>query len=554
MKKRTHISLLTGVFMSALAAGCYLMSPEEGSQPEPFVAKAPLRRLSNSEYLNALSDLFKVAPTALPPLPKDTEVVGFDNAAEVQQPSELRIARFEAIANLYAEAATGSEPALREWVHCDWRAPMQGAEDCGAQFVREAGFVFFRRPLTQDELGRFVLRFDTWKRAVDFEAAVRLTLSAFLQSPQFLYRPEAETSVGDAARRSRTAAVEPYAMASRLSFFLWESVPDADLLTAAKDNALQTPQQIRAQATRMLKDPRARRALWSFHRQWLGLDRILGDEHTFRVPSIDPGWSSATPTSAQRESQLLVENVLTDNGTLTDLLMSRRAWVNADMARVYGVSLPDGAESTWTEVSLPEEQRAGILTRSAFLAGLSHRGGNSPPIRGNGVALRLLCQAPSSPPPGADLSMPQAAPGDGPKTTRTLFEERTSPATCMQCHQSLNGIGFGFEHYNAAGGYQTSDQGLPINTQGVILGTERVQSFDGAIQLSKILSESTAVHHCATERWLRYAFGRDLAKEEAQVLEKLALEFYKNGGDVKALLLEIAVSPSFRLRNVGGAQ
>jgi hypothetical protein len=97
-------------------------------------------------------------------LPKDTEVVGFDNAAEVQQPSELRIARFEAIANLYAEAATGSEQALREWVHCDWRAAVQGAEDCGAQFVREAGFVFFRRPLTQDELGWFVLRFDTTLR------------------------------------------------------------------------------------------------------------------------------------------------------------------------------------------------------------------------------------------------------------------------------------------------------------------------------------------------------------------------------------------------------
>ena len=202
------------VLAAAAFAGC---SSGDEPQPEPptLVGPAPLRRLSNSEYLNALVDLFPAQAPTLPTLPNDSASSGFENASEAQQPSDLRIARYEAIANVYAQGATKDAAAVRSLVGCtDWATPSQ-ANACIAQLLGGIGSRVFRRPLSAEERDRFTLRFQAWSAAIDFEAAARLTLSAMLQSPQFLYRAEpvgGETGV---------VPVEPYAMASRLSFFLW---------------------------------------------------------------------------------------------------------------------------------------------------------------------------------------------------------------------------------------------------------------------------------------------------------------------------------------------
>ena len=526
----------------------------------PVVGPAPLRRMSNREYLNALADLFPDQSPALPALPNDADVAGFENAAEAQQPSDLRIARFEAIANLYAQGATRDAAAVHALVGCDsWTTPSQ-ATACGNQLIERTGRRLFRRPLTVEEQDRFALRFASWKTSIDFEAAVQLTLAAMLQSPQFLYRPELGPEPGPelgpasadpaaaAGAAPALASIEPYAMASRLSFFLWESVPDDALLEAAANNALHSEAQLVAQATRMLDDPRARRMLWDFHRQWLGLDRVLGDEHQLRTPEVDPGWTAATPAAAIDESRRFVESVASE-GTLHDLLTSRRAWVNADMARIYGVPAP-ADPAAWQEVELPAGERAGLLTRAAFLAGTSHRGGTSPPIRGNAVQLRLLCRLPVSPPPGVDLSMPTGNPADGPRTNRMLFEDRTAPPPCQSCHRGLNGIGFGFEHYNAAGRFQSTEQGLPIDATGLVDGADIAQPFDGALELSAALSDSELVHHCAAQQWLRYALGRAPVARETLLVNALAEHFYASGGNVRALLLEIVTAPTFRMRQL----
>ena len=504
--------------------------------------------MSNREYLNALADLFPDQSPALPILPNDADVAGFENAAEAQQPSDVRIARFEAIANIYAEGATRDAVAVQAIVGCEgWSTPTQ-ATACAAQFIASTGRRLFRRPLTSEEQDRFTLRFASWKASVDFEAAVQLTLATMLQSPQFLYRPEPDPGQGgDAA--SEPVTIEPYAMASRLAFFLWQSVPDDALLEAAANDELHTVAQIRAQAERMLDDARARRLLWDFHRQWLGLDRVLGDEHQFRTPEVDPGWTASTPGAALDESRLFVENVAVASGTLRDLLTSRRAWVNADLARIYGVA-PPADPAAWREVELPAAERAGLLTRVAFLAGMSHRGGTSPPIRGNAIQLRLLCRLPVSPPPGADLSMPVAAPGDGPRTNRMLFEDRTASPACQACHRSLNGLGFGFEHYNAAGVFQSSEQGLAIDATGLVAGTDVDGAFDGALELSAALGDSELVYHCAAQQWLRFALGRAPVAAESQLVSSLAAQFYGSGGDFRALVLAIATAPSFRLRRI----
>jgi hypothetical protein len=236
---------------------------------------------------------------------------------------------------------------------------------------------------------------------------------------------------------------------------------------------------------------------------------------------------------------------------LPDLLTSRRAWVDGEMARVYGLATPTDPTS-WTETELPEGERSGLLTRVAFLAGYSHRGATSPPVRGNGIQLRLLCELPISPPPGVDLSQPTPAPGSGPQTNRMLFEQRTQPAFCQGCHAGLNGFGFGFENYDAAGHHQTTDDTLPVDATGTISGTDVDGPYDGAIALSERLSHSQVVHDCATQRLVRYALGRPPADVEQPMVASMATGFKASGGDLHALLVAVVLSPSFRTRLVEG--
>ena len=531
--------------LAALAASAVLGCFEADGTTAASVGPAPLRRLSDAEYLNALHDTFPTLSPALPALPADVAVAGFDNAAAAQQPSDVLIGRYETIANLYAAAATADTPSVAALVGCsDWSTPAL-ATACATGFVGGMGGRLFRRPLTPEEARRFLTRFGAWQAAVDFEGAVQLTLSAMLQSPQFIYRPEPlpPTLVPPGG----VVPVDAYALATRLSFFLWQSAPDPALLDAAARGELASDAGLRAQVDRLFGDARATRTLWSFHRQWLGLDQILLAEGAARTPQVDPDWTTATQASAFTESQLFVENVLTSGGTFRDLLTSRRAWIDGETARLYGMPAP---VVPWTEVTLDSGQRAGILTRASFLAGSSHLGATSPPMRGNGIELRMLCQLPRSPPPGVDLSQPTPAPGQGPQTNRMLFEARTAPAPCQSCHVGLNGFGFGLESYNAAGHYQTTDDGLPVDASGTITLTDVNGPFVGGVQLSEILARSATVHACASQQWFRYAFGRAPVPGEQPAVSAQAQSFLESEGDVHAIVLAIVTSPSFRYRVV----
>lgn len=505
------------------------------------VGSAPLRRLSNQEYLNALQDLFPDQVSELPPLPRDADVGGFENDADSQTPSDVRIARYAAIAELYAAAATRDAAAVARLVACDLSVTAMRA-GCAEHFVTRMGTRLFRRPLEAEERERFMQLFQRVERAVDFDAAVQLTLTAMLQAPAFLYRPELFTT--DAAP-GEPLALSSYAMATRLSFLLWESVPDQTLLDAAERDQLRLPEQLRAQAERMLSDARAKRVFWDFHRQWLGLDRLLDDEHSVRAPAVDTRWSLTRRDALLAETRRFVENVSTQGGTLADLLQRRSAWVDRESADLYGLPALAAGEDI-RQVELPPTERAGVLTRAAFLAAYSHRGATSPPVRANAIQLRMLCRLPMPPPAAADTTPPTASPTDGPLTNRALFEERTRPAACMGCHKGLNGLGFGFEHYTASGAFTATDQGLPVDARGSLLDSRGISQFDGAVQLSKLLSESRELHRCALSSWLRFAMGRANDPRESALVESLT-ERSLQGASLRELLLQIVVSPTFRL-------
>ena len=170
-------------------------------------------------------------------------------------------------------------------------------------------------------------------------------------------------------------------------------------------------------------------------------------------------------------------------------------------------------------------------------------------MRGNAVQLRLLCQVEAPPPPGVDLSQPKVAPGEGPKTTRTLFEERTSPAGCRGCHISLNGFGFALESYSASGAFRREEHGLPVDARGALVGTDVDREVAGPIDLSLALAKSRDVRRCATLQWMRYALGRAPTADELPLADALTDRFSR-GGDVRKLIVDLVGSNTFRSRRV----
>lgn len=508
---------------------------------------APLRRLSNGEYLRTLAVLFDELPE-LPDLPDDTTVLGFENDAVSLGPTDVRVARYEDIAFRTTSVATDATH-LADFTGCGEVSTDAEERACGTDFVARFGLLTHRRPLTSDETTLYTSLFETQRAAIDFAAAVQLTAMAMLQSPAFLYRLEIEGAEAAPVTEGQALALTPYEVATRLSYLLWGTMPDEELFAAAASGELGDSESLELQARRMLEDPRARDLVADFHRQWLDFDRILNAEHATRVNDAEGVYTSDAQASAREELMRFVAGEVFDGeGTLAGLFTSRRAYVNSTMAGLYGVSGPSSA-TEWTEVQLPEDERAGLLTRVAPLASHAHAANPSPPLRGVYLMERVLCEPRLSPPPGVNTTQP-TQPDDGPRTNRDLFTERTSPATCQSCHIRIDGYGFLAENYDERGVYRTEDHTLPVDATGRISGTDVDGPVDGLIELSERFADSESVAVCATSRWFRFVNGRAPEDADDCLLEGIRSTFDASGGDIRELLVAFVTRPEFRLRPV----
>ena len=498
------------------------------------VGSSPVRRLTNVEYENTVNDLLGGDMPSLPELPSDAVLKGsFENDALSLGPSDVRIARYEAAASTLSEHAVNNPSARARVLPC-------GTSDaeCGRQFVETFGRRAFRRPLSEEELNRWNGFFQSQHASIDFDAAVQLTVAAMLQAPQFLYRLESQGTPVNGGQQE----LAPYELANRLSYFLWESMPDDELFAATDAGELQTDEGLEAQARRLLADDRARAAVRNFHRQWLYLDRVLGED---KLPELFPMWSSQARQSASEETLRFIEHHYFEGGTVTDLLTSNVAYVDAVMAELYDVPTP---AAPWSQIELDPAERAGLLSRVAFLAGNAHDANGSPPLRGVYVMERILCEPRPAPPANADTSPPEADPNRGPMTNRALFEERVAPSSCQGCHVRIDGFGFGFENYDAAGIFRTEDNGLPVDASGFANGIGNDAEYEGAVELQRLLGESEVVRDCVAKQWLTYASGRSLEPADSCQLEAIQSAFEDNGGDLIELLTTIVTRPEFRLR------
>ena len=511
----------------------------------------PLRRLSRTEHERTLRDLFPGLALPALELPPDTTLDRLENDARSLGPSQLGIARYEESARAVAAAVMADPEARARVLPCDaWATPSE-QEACTDAFLRTFAARALRRPPSEDEAERLRSRIRAWTSQSDFEGAIELAIQALLQSPSFLYRIEL-TRPG--TETETEIAVDGYEMASRLSYALWQSMPDDALFEAAASGALAEREGIEREARRMLADPRAGETIIDFHRQWLDLDRVMWPEHAVRADEVSPDWDAETQRQAHEEALRFVRLALVDgDARLSSLLESREAEITPRLARLYGVAVdPDWGEGEWRRVTLPADQRAGILTRIAVLASHAHPGYASPPLRGSYVLETLLCAPRAAPPADVDLSRPQSGADEGPLTNRELFRQRTGAPLCQGCHTRIDGIGFGLEHYDAAGAYRDMEVGMAIDASGALHGTDVDGPYRGALELSSRLAESDAVQACYARRWLQFVRGRPADVSERFLLSDVQHALEESGGDVRALMLAIVTHPSFARRTAAG--
>ena len=403
-------------------------------------------------------------------------------------------------------------------------------------FLRDFALRAYRRAVRDDELEALRALFDAGAESFPemddpFAAGARMVVAAVLQSPFFLYRVERSTEVVGGL-----VPLDAFELASRLSFLLWDAMPDDELFAHAASGSLTDEATLRAQAERMLDDPRAHAKLGRFHDELLEVERFTSYVHDL------PEWRPEIAVSMQQEFRMLVDEVVEGGGTIRELLTSNVAYVDEDLAALYGIDGVAGAEMQ--RVTLDPRERSGVLTRAGLLA--KNTDFDPDPVhRGVFVAERILCRD-LPPPPVFDPATLMPV-GD---TNRERYESITGVGTCgATCHALvINPLGFPFERYDALGRWRDDDGGHPIDsaTTYTTENGEDVRVSDG-IELSAALAELEETHACYAEQLLEFAYGRRATDGDSPLVYRAAVRSME-GNPLRALLLELVTSRSFRTR------
>ena len=500
---------------------------------------APIRRMTRFEYNNAVRDLLGDATRPADTFVAEEEALGFNNQATALGVTQL-------LAEQYMEASEGiAERAATDWkkvLPCD---PVKTGEDtCAVQFIASFGQKAFRRPLAQAESDRLQQLYAWGKQKHDFSTGLQLVIQAALQSPRFLYRVEMGMP-SPLKDQADVTELDPWEVASRLSFLIWSSIPDDELFAAARSNSLHDPATIEAQARRMLEDPRARDAVANFHAQWLGLSRI---ETLDKDATVYPTYTPALRPLWEKETLSFLDHVVFDDakGDVKTMLTAPYSMMNADLAAFYGVTGPKG--EGFEQVSLDPKQRAGLLTQASLLAVNAKPNQSSPVHRGKLVRERLLCQPLPPPPNNVNIQPPDVDPK---ATTRDKFAQHSSDPYCAGCHKLMDPIGFGFESYDGIGQFRTKDHGFPVDASGELTGTRDSDGkFDGAIELAARLGDSAEVRECVATQWFRFGYGHGEEKADSCAMSQLQDAFRAAGYNVKELLVALTRTDAFRYRSV----
>jgi hypothetical protein len=498
---------------------------------------SPLRRLSNHEYLNTVRDLLGTQSDPTQAFAAETVIDGFDNNALTQLATEQIAQQYHAAARTLAAEVL---PRVETLVACD--AASAGERPCAETFVEGFGKRAFRRPLQASEKDIFLRLYDKAKGTGTHAESLAALVEAFLTSPQFLYRMELTGRTAGQAKPGEALPLDGWEIASRLSYMLWQTMPDAELMEAAEAGRLRTIEQIAAQARRLLAADRARDAMKRFFTSWLELDTFRDVE---KDPMVYPEFTAEVKTELVAEVEAFIDHVFWERkGNLKDLIAGPTSLRNAKLAAFYGDGL--GAGPALAPVDLSRGKRRGLLGTGGMAAKLATVHDSDPVKRGLFVREKLLCgHIPDAPPDVMDIA-PKPDPA---ATKRERFEVHTNIGGCDVCHKLIDPIGLGLENLDGIGRWRDTEKGKPIITAGQWAPEDGGGTFTDSVGMLESLAENPRVYDCAVKTWMRYALGRSEIKRDLPTMTKL-YERLRTSSDMHELVLDIVQSDTFTKRVV----
>jgi len=503
------------------------------TQSHASKSRMALRRLTHSQYNHTVRDLLGDETRPADRFPKEDFVHGFTNQAEGQPVSPLLAEAYARAAERLARAAFRGGDS-RGLVPCRLEAA-----GCRGEFIRTFGRKAFRRPLDEVEARRYVALFAQEK---DFLSGAQVVVETMLQSPHFLFH----------------LAPGAYGVASRLSYFLWDTLPDEELFQAAERDELDTPAGVERQVTRMLRDSRAQDALDEFLAQWMRFDRL---RNALRDRRLFPEFTAELVAGMTEETRRLFRALVWEDGDFREFFTASYSYLSPELAKLYDLPAP---REPWGRVEFaPDSERAGVLGQATFLALTSKPAETSPTERGLFVREHFLCQVVPPPPAGVNTTLPPVT-DEKPMTTRERLQIHLSNPACSGCHSLVDPVGFGFEKFDAVGKHrekqlvtifptfdetstkrkvQPTEYKLDIEADGDVLGLKDGR-FKSPRQLGEILASEPGCQKCVVKMLFRWANGRPEEPEDQPLIEVALERFRQSGFKFRELVAATAVSLS----------
>ncbi|MCC6507586.1 MAG: DUF1592 domain-containing protein [Pirellulaceae bacterium] len=508
------------------------------------------RRLTQTEYQNAIRDLVGVPLTAEETPPSDgAGGEGFDTVGDALFTSTIHLEAYLGIADrvidtaLHNSGATVDSPSAKATRQrllialpksIDASATLtddQAASAVIGDFARRA----WRRPIDKVETDRLIeLYAHARSQGMDFIAAVGQPLKAILVSPHFLFVVEPEPEESGVQRLS------PYQVATRLALFIWSSIPDDELMKCADSAEIYDESMLRSQVRRMLADPRSRALGENFGLQWLGL---RGFTESKPDQEVFPKYSSDLARDMREEAIMFVANVFRDNRPLTDLIAADYVYVNGNLAQHYGLPLP--ADANWQNVAITDGRRGGVVTLGSVLTSSSYPRRTSPVLRGRWVLEELLGSPVPAPPPNVP-ALEEPGTELTSLTLRQRLEKHREKAECASCHDRMDPLGFGLENFDGIGRWRDTDNGAAIDAAGKLPSGD---SFSGPQELKSVLMKrNDEFQQHFVRKLLGFALGRELNKFDACIVDTCLAELQKHELKSQVVVEEIALSYPFQYR------
>jgi hypothetical protein len=410
---------------------------------------------------------------------------------------------------------------------------------CAQQILSTIARRAYRGRVKDADIQMLMSFYTSGRKEGSFEDGIEAALERVLVSPQFLYRIEAPPTTSAASGNYRVSDLE---LASRLSFFLWSSIPDDQLLNAASNGRLSDPAVLEQQVRRMLADPRAESLTQNFASQWLQLDQL---DNAIPDPILFPEGDKTLRDSLRKETEMLFDSIRSENRSILDLLTAKYAFINEPIAKLYGISSIYGPRMR--RVNLPADNlRAGLLGEGGILMMTSHSNVTSPVLRGKWILDNILGSSPPPPPPVVPDLKATGANGKILSMRERMEQHRSNPA-CYSCHATIEPYGLALENFDAVGRWRTiNENGEPVDASTVLVNGTKFEGPDGLRNI--ILANKDQFVQTATNRLLTYAVGRGLDYYDMPTIRKIVKASAPSNYNFSTLVVNVVKSMPFQMR------